>query len=317
MASETKWDNMMINILQDCGDYDKFFDCVFGFLTRKTDFFTDMKKAETTIATAGRKNLERLQKTKNNKAKADEERKQRLIAKEAVRKAKEQEAIQKAQKMAEERAQAAPKQPEALVEKKEKKVAKEGEEGAEGEEEEEEDKTPPPPGNGAIIDKYTWRQTLHEVSVDIWLPPNYNKKDLKVTFTSEQVFVGLKGQDPIIDGKWPEPINSEDSIWTIERDENNIKYLHLEIYKWKTKEGWWKHVAEGEPEINTQKINPESSKLSDIEDPSVRSQVEKMMFDMRQKQMGKPTSEEQKKDDILKQFKAQHPEMDFSNVKMS
>lgn len=132
---------------------------------------------------------------------------------------------------------------------------------------------------------------------------------------TEKVFVGLKGQEPILDGKWPEPINAEESLWTIERDSDNIKFLHLEIYKWKTKEGWWKQVAEGQPEINTQKIQPESSKLSDIEDPSVRSQVEKMMFDMRQKQMGKPSSDELKKHDILNKFKQQHPEMDFSNVK--
>lgn len=138
-------------------------------------------------------------------------------------------------------------------------------------EEEEEDKTPPPPGNGAILDAYTWRQTLHEVNVDIWLPPNFNKKELTVNLKSETVFVGLKGQKPILDAKWPEEINSEDSIWTLETDEHDIKYLHLEVYKWKTKEGWWKHIAVGEPEINTQKINPESSKLSDIEDPEVKA----------------------------------------------
>lgn len=39
---------------------------------------------------------------------------------------------------------------------------------------------------------------------------------------------------------------------------------------------WWKCLVKGEPEIDTQKVEPESSRLAEL-DPETRSTVEKMM----------------------------------------
>ncbi len=117
-----------------------------------------------------------------------------------------------------------------------------------------------------------------------------------------------------MDGDLFESVDRHQATWTLEEDKQK-KIMTVFLPKVKSM-GWWECVIVGDPKINTQHIQPENSQLSDL-DGDTRSTVEKMMYDQRQKQMGLPTSDDQKKQDILKKFMAQHPEMDFSNAKIS
>ena len=152
---------------------------------------------------------------------------------------------------------------------------------------------------------YTWEQTLEDVTVTLIVPAGTPGKMINCKIQKDHLTVGIKGQPPVIDGKLSEPVKAGDSSWAIV-DVKDGREVQVVLVK---KEGmhWWKNVIVGDPEIDVTKIEPEQSKLSDL-DPETRQTVEKMMYDQKAKAQGLPTTEELKNREMLEKISREHPE---------
>ena len=169
------------------------------------------------------------------------------------------------------------------------------------------------PNSGAGYDygHYNFNQNLTSVDVYIPLQPGVKSRDVDVKISGTSLKVGMKGATPVLEGKLHDKVKVDDSTWTL--IDNKLVHVYLEKLDGMK---WWSCVVNGEKEIDTKKVVPENSNLSDL-DGDVRQTVEKMMYDQRAKQMGLPTSDEKQKLDMFTKFKEMHPDMDFSQAKMN
>ncbi|KAG9396088.1 nuclear movement protein nudC [Carpediemonas membranifera] len=155
---------------------------------------------------------------------------------------------------------------------------------------------------GGVGKGYFWDQSLDEVSIEIKLPEPASSKQIAFAIKPKHLMIGVKGQEPIIDGELHFTVDVDETVWTLESPTSLCVYLP----KIK-KQHWWPAVIVGEEERDPTKIAPEEATLSDL-DPSMRATVEKMMVEQQQKQSNAARFEA---------FKAAHPELDFSGAKVN
>ncbi|KAK7195972.1 Nudc/CS domain containing protein [Novymonas esmeraldas] len=334
MADE-RFDSMLLAIAQQQPNgIDGILDTFFSFLGRKTDFFTQpemarqsvqrcmdrhlavaeakQRKAQEAEAAAQFRAAQQQQSTRTTSSRVevleDEEDKNTAAAAQAAKEAAQRrQDLEAKQRVVEEAAAQAAAQAQAAAAQGNDEGTKE----AFADTGDAPRGLPPTAANGFAYEKYLFSQSLQEAEVRVPLPAaNVKGKQVSVAITSGHLAVGMKGQTPLVAGDLYGKVRAEECMWTIE-DGNTVV---VTLYKANSME-WWKTIFLGDPEIDLQKVMPENSKLDDL-DSDTRQTVEKMMYDQRQKMMGKPTSEEQKKQDMLRKFMEAHPEMDFSQAKI-
>lgn len=321
---DADFDGMFMQVAERRRGIEPLFDSFFGFLRRRTDFFgAGSDKAEATVMQAFKKHLALAEQENAVKEKEAEDKKKKadkLAAKkekEAAAKKAEEAAAAGVDDDVEEIVTEGAKQAmeeEAANTTEAAPAPAEGEDGDGNESDDDPNKLKPNQGNGADMEKYKWVQTLEEVTIYVPVPPTTAGKTVICDIAAEKIKIGIKGGETVLHAALHKRVDTDECYWTMST-EGGGKVIEIILVK-SNKMEWWDAIAEGEQEINTKKVSPENSKLSDLKDDETRQMVEKMMYDQRQKAMGLPTADEQSKNDVLSKFMAQHPEMDFSNAKM-
>jgi hypothetical protein len=168
--------------------------------------------------------------------------------------------------------------------------------------------------NGGRTKNYTWVQhQVEQFEMFVPIDSDVNSKNLKITFDSKHLRIVVKGEI-IVDGELFAAINSDSFLWTIDevKGKKVIVITFDKIYKMQ----WWDYVIKGDELLTLSKVNPDPSKLSDL-DPSMRPEIEKMMLENSMKMQGKPFHKDPKTNDMLQKFMKEHPEMDFSKAQIN
>jgi hypothetical protein len=331
-GNDDRFDAVLLSLAQNVTavkgpGLDPLLETFFSFLRRKTDFFTGAEpervkeKLNEHVKKQMRMVVDEEEVSKKQKAEA-EKKKKAAVEEQAKSKAATSVAAPQPLKTASGASsnvsiemidESAPKSETPTTTTTTTAAEKPKEEITEEESEEDKGKLKPNEGNGADLPTYSWVQTLKEANIQIPLPPGTTSKQIVWDISRTNMTIGVKNGKTFLKGKLFADVRPDECHWTLE-EVRGVKTLCVHLDKVADMQ-WWDKIVEGEPPINTKKVTPENSKLSDL-DGDTRQVVEKMMFDQRQKAMGKPTSEEQKKLDALERLKKANPQLDFSKVNM-
>lgn len=331
-SEEINFDALYNQILQQGRGIDPLFNSLFSFLRRRTDFYKNSDAGFTSIEKHFKlhklkfdqeQEKERLKKEKERKAQEAKKQKEqesqaqdksavKEISKEEFERRKQEE-LKKSQPV-----QSNPPEPDSH---KEQELKEEQERKAKLTQMDEELRRQLLKNTEGLEDKnggrsrhYTWNQPQVEL-FEMLIPVEQSVKgsQIRVEYDSKHLKVMIKGEY-VVNGELFAPINADSFIWTL--DEINGRKVIVITFDKLYKLAWWDYAVKGDDILSLSKVNPDPSKLSDL-DPSMRPEIEKMMWENSMKMQGKPFHKDPKTNDMLQKFMKEHPEMDFSKAQIN
>lgn len=143
------------------------------------------------------------------------------------------------------------------------------------------------------------------------VPVNIKSRDMVVEIKRNSIKAGIKGQEPVIQGDFPNPVALDDvEPWSM-LEENGVKTVEIPLLKVNQQE-WWPHVVTSAPTVDITMIEPEEQSLSSTKG-EVRAMAEKMMWE------NSRSEEDKQKDKVAENMKRlkeleRQTGMDFSQA---
>jgi hypothetical protein len=110
-----------------------------------------------------------------------------------------------------------------------------------------------PVGNGGIGPNYAWTQLLKELTVIVDVPSCCRSRDIRCEIKRKSLSVQVL-KNVMIDGEFEDAVNASESIWTLNSSDGTSCSAQIVINLDKARPLWWKHVLVGHPEIDTTKV---------------------------------------------------------------
>ncbi|XP_044731546.1 nudC domain-containing protein 3 [Chrysoperla carnea] len=264
-----KYDDTLLHILQEEKNVVKFFDTIFGFLKRRTDFYVISKSPQDSVGLL-EGFAEKIVYDALMKYKSLDENLEPIIEnfdvqrEECVTTCNASELDSNSQ-------------PEPLA-KLNQETCKEI-------------KHKPDNYNGASYDNYSWSQSITDLDVQITLSSTYTPKQLDVNILTNFLSIKLKNENIcILEGTLHRKIKAAETIWSVDK---NILQIHIE----KQMESWWERFLTTEPVLDLQQMDC-SRPLEDLPE-DVQAKIEQLRWDAEQRNKGLPTSQDNKKTQLL------------------